>query len=377
MTTALLIVIYVAFISLGLPDALLGAGWPAMQPGFGVAYGLAGVLQMIISAGTIVFEHVLRQSSPALRHGPGRRLQRGDDRRCIAGFRPLSRLSGGSCRRRFPLGLGAGAVDAALNAFVAERYESRHMSWLHSFWGVGALAGPLVLSFFLGRGASWRNGYLSIAALQCVLVVALIAAIPMWAKVRSRGIGDGSPTSSPHPSLMDQLRLPGVKLALTVFLLYCGIELSMGLWGGSYLVKVKGLGAAEAAFWVSAYYASLTLGRFVTGFVTFRVRNVDLIRWGGATMLMGVLLILAPLPLPVTLAGVCARWPRVRADLPVHASRNARSLWQRSRAVDNGDSDGLRLHRLHLPAARVRLRLLLHIARAAAFPSCSAAPSWC
>ncbi|HPO44303.1 MAG TPA: MFS transporter [Spirochaetota bacterium] len=302
MSTALLILIYFAFISLGLPDGVLGAGWPAMQSEFRIPYGLAGLVHMVTAGGTIVSSvsagRVLR------RFGTGK----------VAAFSvglTAVALFGFSASPSFwwlilaavPLGLGAGAVDAGLNAFVAAHYESRHMSWLHCFWGIGALSGPLVLSLFLSRGGSWRSGYLSIGILQFVLVGALALAMPLWAKVPGRDLGESPQNeTSPRPFSF-LLKLRGVKWTLATFLIYCGIESTMGLWGGSFLFKIKACDAASAARWVSMFYASITVGRFITGFVTYRLSNTALIRAGALTILAGVTLMLAPLSLPFSLAG--------------------------------------------------------------------------
>ena len=202
-----------------------------------------------------------------------------------------------------PLGLGGGAVDSGINAYVAEHYESRHMSWLHSFWGVGALSGPLLLSALLARGVSWRIDYLTVGIFQIVLVTILFLSIPLWDKVRRRTEGDQPLVPQEHQPLFFPLKLRGAKLALTAFFFYCAIESTMGLWGGSFLFKTKGLDPAAAATWVSLFFASITLGRFLTGFVTFKASNKDLIRWGGVVILAGVVLMLLPLPLPFTLVG--------------------------------------------------------------------------
>ena len=302
MTLLLLILIYFAFISLGLPDALLGAGWPAMQPEFGVHYGLAGLPQMIISGGTIVSS--IFSSRIIKRFGTGRvtAVSVGLTALALFGF-GLTPSFWWLLVAAVPLGLGAGAVDAGLNAYVAGHYESRHMSWLHSFWGIGALSGPLVLSIFLSRKISWRYGYLSIGTLQVVLVTLLIFAVPLWNKVHARKLGDSPQGDNLHQSLFSPLKIKGVIFALITFLVYCGIESSMGLWGGSFLCKIKGLTPAAAATWVSVFYASITLGRFLTGFVTFRLSNNALIRLGGLTILTGVILMLLPLPLPFILFG--------------------------------------------------------------------------
>lgn len=303
MATFLLVIIYTAFISLGLPDALLGAGWPAMHTGFGVPIGYAGILQMIVSGGTIVSS--LNSGRILRRFGTGRVT-------AVSVALTAAALFGFAFIPSFwwliaaaiPLGLGAGSVDSGLNSFVAAHYESRHMSWLHSFWGVGALTGPLVLSAFLKRGGKWQSGYFSIAVFQTILVAILVLSVPLWDKVRARKEQEGVDPSSPHPGLFEIIRLPGVKFALLSFLFYCGVEASMGLWSGSFLVKVKGMDPASAASWVSSFYAAITLGRFITGFVTFRVKNVDLVRWGSVVIGAGILLLLLPVPLPLTLAGI-------------------------------------------------------------------------
>ncbi len=339
----LLVLIYVAFISLGLPDAMLGAGWPKMQAEFAVPYGLAGLVQMIASGGTIVSS--LLSGRMLGRFGTGK----------ITAFSvglTAAALFAFSCTPSFwwlllaalPLGLGAGAVDAGLNAFVAAHYESRHMSWLHCFWGVGALSGPLVLSAFLSGGGSWRFGYLSIAVLQTVLVGVLIAALPLWGTVKNRSSGVEQPDQAPHdggpgkavthPPILFPLRLKGALWTLASFLLYCGIETTMGLWGGSFLFKIKGLDVAATARWVSFFYGSITLGRFLTGFVTYRVSNGNLIRAGALTILGGVILLLAPLPLPLTLTGFllvgfgCAPiYPCMLHETPVRfGAKNAQAL---------------------------------------------------
>jgi len=302
MATLLLVLIYIAFISLGLPDALLGAGWPVMQTELNIPYSLAGLAQIIISGGTIVASMF---SGLFLRkYGTGKVTAFSVAMTAVA-------LLGFSVSPSFlwilvsavPLGLGAGAVDTGLNVYVANHYESRHMSWLHSFWGVGALGGPLVLAVLLGNGASWRRGYQGIGWFQLVLVFLLISAIPLWHTVGKEKKAKEPEDDPVELSLFASLRIPGVPTALIVFLFYCGIEASMSLWGGSYLFKVKGMDAAAAASWVSFFFASLTVGRFLTGFLTLRFSNNEMILGGISIVFFGVTLILIPLPLPVNLAG--------------------------------------------------------------------------
>jgi fucose permease len=298
----LLIIIYSAFISLGLPDALLGSAWPVMQEGFQVRYALAGWVSMIISSGTVLSSvfttRILR------RFGIGRVATVSVALTAVAlfGFAQAPSFAW-LLLAAVPLGLGAGAVDAGLNAFIAEHFESRHMSWLHSFWGVGALSGPFLLSAILARGGHWRSGYLLVGTIQAVLVAVLVLALPLWGKVNRRTASGGIPAPEVHRPLFFPLKLRGVKLALLVFFCYCGVEATMGLWGASFLFKARGLDPASAARWVSYYYASLTLGRFLTGFITYKVSNDNLILSGCAVLLAGALLMAFPLPLPFALAG--------------------------------------------------------------------------
>lgn len=281
---------------------MLGAGWPAMQSNLGVPYVFAGILHVIIAGGTIVSSAFAGRILGKFGTGKVTAFSVGLTAVALFGF-SCGFSFGWLLLAAIPLGLGAGAVDAGLNAFVASHYESRHMSWLHCFWGVGALAGPLVLSAFLLRGHSWRLGYLTIAVFQTFLVVVLVAAIPLWAKVRSRIPADPQKTEPPHQPFARLLEIRGVKWTLATFLFYCGIEATIGLWGGSFLFKVKGLGAASAALCSSIFYASITLGRFLTGFLTLRVPNAILIRAGALIVLAGVALMLVPGPLALSLAG--------------------------------------------------------------------------
>lgn len=304
MATLLLVLIYIAFISLGLPDALLGAGWPVMQPEFAVPVGYAGLVQITVSVGTIISSiysgRVLR------RYGTGRTT-------AISVTFTAFALFGFGISPSFmwllvaaiPLGLGAGSVDAGLNAYVAAHYESRHMSWLHSFWGLGALSGPLVLASLLARGMPWRKGYLSIAIFQSVLVIILFMALPLWRTVH-RDVDQPKRIANEkhrHKSIGEIVRIKGVPSALLTFIVYTGIESTMGLWGGSYLFRTKGLDAVAAASWVSLFYASLTLGRIFNGFATYRWSNNSLIRGGVVVIFVGIVFLLFPLSLSFTLIG--------------------------------------------------------------------------
>ncbi|SFE43529.1 Fucose permease [Paenibacillus catalpae] len=308
MATFFLIIIYLAFISLGLPDSLLGSAWPVMQPELHAPLGAAGVLYMTIAAGTIVSS--LASGTILSRFGTGRVT-------LVSCIMTAGALLGYSTSPSLiwllvcaiPLGLGAGAVDAGLNNYVAAHYKAHHMSWLHCFWGVGATLGPVIMAQFITNNA-WRYGYLTVAAIQCALVVILFFTLPLWDRVAK--IHKASSTAEQEDVIHElpeedaarhPLKIKGVKLALVSFMLYCGIEAAVGLWGSSFLVNMKNVSASTAAQWVSLYYAGITAGRFITGFITFKVSNRNLIRGGQLIALIGALLLFLPLPDGFTLAG--------------------------------------------------------------------------
>ncbi|WP_334072443.1 MULTISPECIES: MFS transporter [Paenibacillus] len=313
MATFFLIIIYLAFISLGLPDSLLGAAWPVMRPDFRAPLDTAGMLFMIVAAGTIVSS--LASGAVLKRFGTGKVT-------LVSCLMTAGALLGFSLSPSLfwvilctiPLGLGAGSVDAGLNNYVAAHYKAHHMSWLHCFWGVGATLGPIIMAGFISGGTStWRDGYLTVSLIQFALVVILLFTLPLWDRVaRSGGANSagkqeesaGSPEGDDDGRPPDNpLRIGGVKLALVSFLFYCGVEATVGLWGSSYLVNEKGLSASLAAQWVSIYYAGITIGRFITGFITFKLSNRTLIRGGQAIALAGAALLVLPLPAGASLAG--------------------------------------------------------------------------
>ena len=311
MITLLLVVIYVAFISLGLPDALLGVAWPIMQVEYAVPVGFAGLVSMVVSICTVI-SSVL--SGRVLgRFGTGRVT-------AVSVLLTATALLGISFAPSFiwlillaiPLGLGAGSVDAGLNDYVAKYYAASHMNWLHCFWGVGAMSGPIIISQFIGNNESWRRGYLTVAVVQFALVIMLFLAVPLWGKVaqltgKAAAALDTKqsdmPSEKKHQSdknttggIFSPLRIDGVKPVLVVFLFYCGVEATVGLWGSTFLIQVKGVDVVTAAGWVSLYFGSITLGRFISGFVSMRVSSKTLIRAGEIAILIGAIGLLLPLP---------------------------------------------------------------------------------
>lgn len=315
MATWFLTIIYLAFISLGLPDSLLGSAWPVMRPEFGASLGSAGIISMIIAAGTIVSSLVSGRITEAL--GTGKVT-------LISCFMTAAALFGFSAAPSLiwllvlaiPLGLGAGAVDAALNHYVATHYKAHHMSWLHCFWGVGATMGPIIMSYYIAEHDSWRSGYGAVSIIQFALVIILLFTLPLWSRIaavheRNHSAdtlkAELSVKESPvqdHTARVNILGIKGVTTTLIAFLFYCGVELTVGLWGASYLVGVRELDAQTAAAWVSLYYGGITIGRLITGFITLKLSNKVLIRSGQLMAIAGGLILLLPLPDYSVLAGL-------------------------------------------------------------------------
>lgn len=325
MTTLLLVVIYLAFISLGLPDSVLGSAWPVMQSDFGAPVEMAGLISIFIAGSTIISSLFSGAVIQRLGTGVVTLVSCLMTAAALLGF-SLAPSAVWLILLAVPLGLGAGAVDAGLNHYVAAHYKAHHMSWLHCFWGIGAMLGPILMSYFIQNGDSWRSGYHTLFLIQLVLVVLLLLSLPLWKRAALGGQAKAEEhTSLPAATEDNPLRTKGVKLAMLSFLLYCGVEASMGLWGSSFLVNIKDLSPAAAAQWVSTYYAGITVGRFITGFITLKVNNRTLIRMGQLIALIGTLLIIVPLPTYFALAGFilvglgCAPvFPCMLHETPVH-----------------------------------------------------------
>jgi fucose permease len=299
LATWFLLIIYLAFISLGLPDSLLGSAWPVIWPEIGSSVGAAGLVSMIVAAGTIVSSLASGRMIRKLGTGSITLLSCLLTAVALLGFSLAPSLAW-FIMLAIPLGLGAGAVDAALNHYVAEHYEAHHMNWLHCFWGVGATAGPFIMAASIAGQHSWRGGYAVVAGIQFSLVIVLLLTLPLWKRVAAnRQAPDRSDSREVHEAdeglTIKLLNIKGVKPTLFAFLLYCGIEMTVGLWGASYLVGTRNVSAQVAAGWVSLYYAGITFGRLITGFLTLKVSNLLLIRYGQWITIIGGIVLLLPL----------------------------------------------------------------------------------
>jgi len=294
MYSLLLALIYLAFISLGLPDGLLGSAWPSMYPVLGVPVSYAGMVSMIIAGGTIISS--LNATRVIRKFGTGLVTATSVLMTAVAllGF-SISTEFWMLCLWAVPYGLGAGAVDTALNNFVALHYASRHMSWLHSFWGVGASIGPYIMGYSLATRNSWEGRYVIVGVFQVILTAVLYFSLPIWKK-QTQVKSEGNSVAHKHLSIRDALRIRGVKQVLLGFFAYCGLETTTGLWASSFLVLDRGIGVEAAARWASLFYLGITIGRFLNGFVADKAGNRTMIRIGLGIISVGLLTMILPLP---------------------------------------------------------------------------------
>ena len=301
MISLLLPIIYVAFISLGLPDSLLGSAWPSMYPQLGVPVSYAGIISMIISLGTIISSLNSDRLTRALGTGKVTAISVGMTAAALFGF-SVSGQFRMLCLWAIPYGLGAGSVDAALNNYVALHYESRHMSWLHCMWGIGTMISPMVMGAALAGGMPWTSGYRYIALFQILLTAVLFVSLPLWQK---RTVGTSGEEAAPTALTFGQvLHLPGAKEVMLCFFCYCALETTAGLWASSYLTLSRGVPAGTAASFASLFYIGITAGRAACGFLTLKFNDVQMIRMGHGILAVGVLALLVPGPQVLALAGL-------------------------------------------------------------------------
>jgi len=288
-TLLLLIIIYLSFISLGLPDSLLGSAWPSMYNLLNVPLHYAGYISMIIAGGTVISsvlsERIIRRFGTGIVTAVSVLMTAA----ALIGF-SVSQSFLYLCLCAIPLGLGAGSVDAALNNYVALHYKARHMSWLHCFWGIGASIGPIIMSAFLIRQNSWNSGYRAIGIIQFCLVLLLFVSLPLWKN------NSAAENKERHISIRfaELFRISGVKEILVAFFCYCSIETIAGLWGASFLVMEKGIPPEIAAQWIALYYIGITSGRFISGFITMKLNNRQMVRLGQIIIGCGIAVLVLP-----------------------------------------------------------------------------------
>lgn len=293
MYSFLLALIYLAFISLGLPDSLLGAGWPVMHTELGVSVSFMGIISMVISGGTIVSSLL----SDKLTHKFGTRAVT-----VASVFLTVAALFGFSFSGSFsmliifavPYGLGAGAIDAALNNYVALHYKAKHMSWLHCFWGVGAIISPFIMSFAL-KNLNWNSGYRIVGFIQLAIALLLLVTLPVWKINKTESTAD-----TKRVGLTAALKIKGVPFLLIGFFAYCAAEATAMYWASTYFTEVKGISGDRAASFAALFYIGITLGRFASGFITERLGDRRMILLGTGILACGIMILLIPVQLYMT-----------------------------------------------------------------------------
>lgn len=339
MTQLLLAIIYLAFISLGLPDSLLGSAWPTLYQQFGVPISYAGIISMIISAGTIVSSLQSDRLTKKLGTGKVTAISVAATAVALFGF-SFSHSFWALCLWAIPYGLGAGSVDASLNNYVALHYESRHMSWLHCMWGVGATAGPYIMGIALSMGQGWNMGYRYIGIIQVVLTAVLVFSLPLWKGRKSttenlqnaemeqlleNASEKADTTAEKALSLREILKIAGAKEVMLCFFCYCALEQTAGLWASSYLTLHKGVSSETAAIFASLFYIGITVGRAISGFITMKLNDTQMVRLGQSIIVLGIMAMVLPGSNVLALAGLiliglgCAPiYPCVIHSTPAH-----------------------------------------------------------
>ncbi len=297
----LLAVIYLSFISLGLPDSLLGSAWPAMYGEFGVPVSYAGIISMIIAAGTILSSLQSDRLTRKLGTGKVTAISVAMTAVALFGF-SFSNSFWILCFWAIPYGLGAGSVDASLNNYVALNYASRHMSWLHCMWGVGASLGPYIMGYAMTGGQGWNSGYGYIAVLQIVLTIILIFSLPLW-KNRTEEKNENS-VNAKTLTLKEIIKISGAKETMITFFCYCALEQTTGLWASSYLTLHKGISADKAASFASMFFIGITIGRAFSGFITMKLSDSKMIRLGQGVAAIGIITLMLPFGEYISLIGL-------------------------------------------------------------------------
>ena len=298
MVNLLLAIIYLSFISLGLPDALLGSAWPTMHKELNVPISYAGIISMIISAGTIISS--LQSDRLTKKFGTGKITAFSVAMTAIAlfGF-SITHSYLFLCVWAIPYGLGAGSVDASLNNYVALHYESKHMSWLHCMWGIGATIGPYIMGYALTNN-NWNAGYRYISIMQIVLTAILFLSLSLWKKNDEE---NKEKISTKVLSLKEIIKIPGAREIMICFFCYCALEATTGLWASSYLNIYKGVDIKTAASFGSLFYIGITVGRAISGFITMKLNDNQMIVLGESLILIGIILMIIPAVNIVSLIG--------------------------------------------------------------------------
>ena len=305
MFSLLLSIIYVAFSSLGLPDSLLGAGWPVMSAELNVPISYAGIISMLIAACTIISSLLSNRFTHKIGVGLVTSISVFLTALSLTGF-SLSSNFLSLCIFAIPYGLGAGGIDAALNNYAAIHFKARHMSWLHCFWGIGASISPYIMGYFLLHNKGWQDGYRAVAIIQIIFSVIMFCSLPLWKKNDYKDDSDNSDFNKPKlVGIKTVLKIKCVPYILVCFFAYCALETTAGLWASTYLNKYRGVSVEIAARFASLFYLGITAGRFINGFIAEKVGDKNLIRTGIIVITVGVIMVMIPVETDlISLAGL-------------------------------------------------------------------------
>ncbi len=300
----LLAIIYLSFISLGLPDAMLGSAWPSMYSELDVPVSYAGIISMIIAVGTVISSLLSDRITKRLGAGAVTAISVGMTAAALLGF-SLSNSFWLLCVLAVPYGLGAGSVDAALNNYVALHYSSKHMSWLHCMWGMGAVIGPVIMGYALTNQKGWDSGFGYVSVIQIALSLVILVSLPLWKKKGSDLTFTPTEVKNEKPlSLIQTLKLPGAKEIMCAFFCYSAVEQTAMLWASSYMALNNGVSEDTAAKCASAFFIGITSGRLINGFLTVRFTDTQMIRTGEGILTFGIAVFLLPFGQMTTVAGL-------------------------------------------------------------------------
>ncbi len=293
MSTLLLAVIYITYIGLGIPDSLFGAAWPAVYTEFGLPLSAANAVTIL----TFAFTMIVSIYSAQIVKRFGTPLTTAVSTAMTAAGLLGTALAPNFfvvCLCTVPLGFGAGAIDAALNNYVALNYKATHMSFLHCFYGVGVSLSPYLMSLAL-KGSNWRGGYAYATVLQVIITVITFIALPVWAKACHSETEEKSGEEIKTLGIWQMLKMPKVRMACAVFMTSCGIEYTCGTWGSTFLVLAKGMSAQRAAATITFYYLGITIGRFLSGIIAAKLSSRRIIILGQCIVLLAIILLFLPL----------------------------------------------------------------------------------
>lgn len=303
MATLLLIIIYIAFIGLGIPDSLFGTAWPAIYVSFEIPISSANYVTLLISCGTVISSALSARIINRFGTAVVTAVSTAITAAALFGFSVSGNLLW-LCIFSIPMGLGAGAVDSALNNYVALHYKATHMNFLHCFYGIGVSVSPYLMSLALTNENNWRDGYRLAFYLQLAIALITIVSIPLWKKAHPASLQSNEEIHPKTLSIINMLKMPSVRAVLLIFIGSCAIECTCGTWGSTFLVNSKGMSVDHAAKIITLYYVGMALGRFLSGILAARLSSWKLIHLGQTITIFAILLLFLPLPSTIAAAGL-------------------------------------------------------------------------